>query len=113
MELAVGDWVRMRLGKHQGRLARVRQVSEDSDIVTVAITPLLPVGHKNALVECLFDLARARELYSRSKLTVLSEGDSHFSWRSKTFRHGLQELSVLCGHSGRLERALTTPKDAF
>ena len=50
LELAVGDWVRMRLGKHQGRLARVRQVSEDSDIVTVAIAPLLPVGRKNTLV---------------------------------------------------------------
>ena len=94
LELAVGDWVRMRLGKHKGRLARVRQISEDSDMITVAITPLLPVGRKNAMVECLFDLARARDLYSRNKLAVLNEKDSHFVWRSKTFRHGLQELSV-------------------
>ena len=116
----VGDWVRMRLGKHKGRLARVRQTSEDDDIIVVAITPLLPVGHKNAMIECLFDLARVRDLYSRSKITVQSEPESHFVWRSKTFRRGLQELSVSRLHfiqraSPRLTElkifSLTEPED--
>ena len=90
--MAAGDWVIVRWGSHRNALARVREVREGDDMVTVALIPEIPAEIGIERPRGLFTWEMAIGAFADDPtLKLLSEEkpNADFVWRGKTYRKGL------------------------
>ena len=94
----VGQWVDIVRGHYRGCIGRVREITDGTDVIVVAVVPYLPAAECEKRRRSLLTLADAEDLLPKSELRVI-DNDSvlgTFKWKNLTFKNGLLELS-LCG----------------
>lgn len=96
-EIRVGDWMQIRRGRYRGDIARVREVTEGTDILTLAVVPrLIPTANGTRPKAEPFDADAISVAFPRDDVDFLSPNRPYkkYKFQGRLFVDGLLLLRV-------------------
>ena len=100
--VTIGDWVTISQGVHQGDYAIVRDVTDERDLVKVAVVPRISSDGADRPERQLVDRKWLEHMYPGEKAE--DAGPDAFKFRNKLFVSGLLVMSLPSLHSVRPAR---------